>query len=93
MTLMKHCVQPALEDCLYNPDFNINFLARSLPVDEEIVLVDRMVPVVNDIMDRICRMSKVHKTEAFENPIVLSFMATAFVDGSFAPDKWYFLIR
>jgi hypothetical protein len=34
-------------------------------------------------------MSKVSKSESFENPIVLSFMATAFLDRCYPPPKWF----
>lgn len=89
LELMKNCVQPALEECLYNPGFNINFLAKGIRVDDEILLVEKMIPVVNDLMDRLCEMSKVSKSESFENPIVLSFMATAFLDRCYPPPKWF----
>jgi hypothetical protein len=89
LELMKNCVQPALEECLYNPRFNINFLAKGIRVDDEILLVEKMIPVVFDLMDRLCLMSKVSKSESFENPIVLSWMATAFLDRCFPPPKWF----
>ena len=86
---IKSYIAEPLEQAMKDQNFNIDFIEPMLTIEEEQERVDRLVPVLNDLLSKVESLTKKdEEEEEFENPILTSFLSNAFMSNCQPPDKF-----
>ena len=87
--MMQIRIQNILDEIIENPNTQMDFLEWNISESEQEKRIDSCVKYTLKIQKQLADMAKLKKESLFENPIVLSFIANAFMERCVCPDEYF----